>query len=31
MKAEVAAWALDHGAAIANDIWACSAIPTWRE
>jgi len=27
MKAEVAAWALDHGAAIANDIWGLQRDP----
>ncbi|RED37776.1 dihydropteroate synthase [Rhodopseudomonas thermotolerans] len=27
MKAEVAAWALDHGAAIANDVWGLQRDP----
>ena len=29
LKAAIAAWALDLGAAIVNDVGACKAMPTW--
>ncbi|WP_322516396.1 dihydropteroate synthase [Rhodopseudomonas palustris] len=31
MKAEVVAWALDHGAAIANDVWGLQRDPAMAE